>query len=58
MYSKKIIPILKQSIDDNQLKVMDFLSKATVQIIPISGDKSEQFKNINSVIELNEINNN
>ena len=58
MYSKKIIPVLKQSIDDNQLKVMDFLSKTTVQIIPVIGDQSEQFKNINSVIELNEINNN
>lgn len=58
IYSKKIMPILKHSIDENQLKMMDFISKTALQINSISDERSKQFQNINSVIELNELNNN
>ena len=52
------MPILKHSIDENQLKMMDFISKTALQINSISDERSKQFQNINSVIELNELNNN
>lgn len=57
IYSKKIIPVLKHSIDENQLKMMDFLDEIALQINSISGERSKQFQNINSVIELNQLKN-
>ena len=56
IYSKKIIPILKKAIDENELKMMRLLDKVNHQIIEVTGEKSKQFRNVNSVDELNELN--
>jgi len=56
IYTKKIIPILKNAIDDNDLKMMNLLSKIKHQLISVVNEKSKQFKNINSIAELNELN--
>jgi molybdopterin-guanine dinucleotide biosynthesis protein A len=56
IYSTKILPVLKKSIDENDLKMMRFISNVKHQLIPITDDKKQLFKNINSVTELNELN--
>lgn len=56
IYSKKIIPILKKAIDENDLKMMRLLEKVNHQIIEVAGERSKQFKNVNSLAELNELN--
>lgn len=56
IYSKKIIPILEKSIEENNLKLMHLLSKVQHQLIPVGSQKSKLFKNINSVAELHELN--
>ncbi len=56
IYSKEIIPILKNVIDDNDLKMMHLLSKVRHQILYIEGIKSDFLKNINSLAELKELN--
>jgi molybdopterin-guanine dinucleotide biosynthesis protein A len=56
IYSKKIIPIIKKAIEENDLKMMRLLDKVAHQIIEVADEKSQQFKNINSVTELNELN--
>ncbi|WP_310379201.1 molybdenum cofactor guanylyltransferase [Flavobacterium sp.] len=58
IYSKTILPVLKKAIDDNDLKMMHFLTKVKTQRIPIKNDKSQFFKNINTLAELNELNSN
>ena len=45
-------------INENELKMMQFLSKVKVQRIPIKNDKKQLFKNINSFDELTELNTN
>ncbi|MFL9829358.1 molybdenum cofactor guanylyltransferase [Flavobacterium sp. ST-87] len=56
MYSKRIIPILKKAIEENDLKMMHLLEKVNHQIIKVAGERSEQFKNVNSLAELKELN--
>lgn len=56
IYSKKIIPILKKAIEENDLKMMRLLEKVNHQIIEVAGKRSEQFRNVNSLTELNELN--
>ncbi|MEO8253359.1 MAG: molybdenum cofactor guanylyltransferase [Flavobacterium sp.] len=56
IYSKKIIPILKRSIDENDLKMMHLLDKLNHQIIEVEGERSKHFRNINSLAELKELN--
>jgi len=56
IYSKKIIPILEKSIEQNDLKLMHLLCKVKHQLIPVPNEKSILFKNINSVPELHELN--
>ena len=56
IYSKKIIPILKKAIEENDLKMMRLLEKVNHQIIEVAGKRSEQFRNVNSLAELNELN--
>jgi molybdopterin-guanine dinucleotide biosynthesis protein A len=56
IYSKKIIPILKRAIDENELKMMHLLDKVNHQIIEVAGERSKQFRNVNSLAELNELN--
>lgn len=58
IYSKKIIPILKKAIEENDLKMMRLLEKVNHQIIEVAGEKSKEFRNINSLAELNELNTN
>ncbi|MEL1241357.1 molybdenum cofactor guanylyltransferase [Flavobacterium flavipallidum] len=58
IYSKKMIPILKKAIDDNDLKMMRLLNKVNHQIIEVEEEKSKQFRNVNSLAELNELNTN
>jgi molybdopterin-guanine dinucleotide biosynthesis protein A len=58
IYSKKLIPVLEKAIEDNDLKMMHFISNVKHQLIPITDDKRHLFKNINSVAELNELNTN
>lgn len=58
IYSKNCLPILKQAIGENNLKMMHLLSKSNHQIIYVEENKSKLFKNINSITELNELNNN
>ncbi len=58
IYSKKIIPIVKKAIEENDLKMMRLLAKVNHQIIEVVGKQSEQFRNVNSVAELNELNTN
>jgi len=56
IYSKKLIPILKKAIDENDLKMMNLLSKVRHQKLYVEESKSNLFKNINSLTELNELN--
>lgn len=56
IYSKKIIPILKKAIEENDLKMMHLLEKVNHQIIEVAGERSKQFKNVNSLAELKELN--
>jgi molybdopterin-guanine dinucleotide biosynthesis protein A len=56
IYSKKCLPILKNALDANELKMMRFIQNVSRQLIPISEEKKPFFKNINSVAELNELN--
>ena len=58
VYSKKIIPILKKAIEENELKMMCLLDKVNHQIIEVAGERSKQFRNVNSLAELNELNTN
>jgi molybdopterin-guanine dinucleotide biosynthesis protein A len=56
IYSKKIVPVIKEAIDTNELKMMDFLSKVPHQIIKIEESENFPLTNINSVDELNDLN--
>lgn len=58
IYSKKLIPILKKAIEENDLKMMRLLEKVHHQIIEVAGERSRQFKNVNSLAELKELNTN
>lgn len=56
IYSKKVIPILKKAIESNELKMMHFISKVNHQLIWIEDQNKQQFQNINSLLELEELN--
>lgn len=56
IYSKKIVPLIKEAIDNNELKMMDFLSKVPHQIIKIEESENLPLTNINSADELNDLN--
>lgn len=58
IYSKSIVPILKEAIANSNLRMMDMIHNVDAQIIEVGVDKSNQFRNINSVAELNELNTN
>ncbi|MFM9826520.1 molybdenum cofactor guanylyltransferase [Flavobacterium sp.] len=55
MYSRNLISVLKEAIDLNSLKMMDFISKNKHQLIPIEEKNIKLFKNINSVADLKAI---
>lgn len=56
IYSKKILPLLKKSIDADELKMMSFISKINHQLIWIEEKNRHLFQNINSLLELEELN--
>lgn len=56
IYSKEILLVLKKAIDENELKMMQFLTKVKTQKIQIENNQRQLFKNINSVTELNKLN--
>jgi len=58
VYSKTILPILKDTIVNSNLRMMEMIKNVGAQIIEVGADKSNQFRNINSVAELNELNTN
>lgn len=56
IYSKRVVPILKKTIDNNELKMMRFISNVKHQLIWIEDENKQLFQNINSLIELDELN--
>ena len=56
IYSKKVLPILKKSIESNELKMMHFICSVNHQLIWIEDQNKQQFQNINSLLELEELN--
>lgn len=56
VYSKKLLPIIQQAIDNNELKMMYFISKVPHQIIKIEESENFPLTNINSADELNDLN--
>ncbi len=58
IYSRKIIPIIEQTLAENNLKMRCFLSTIKCQKLKINTPKSHFLKNINSQEELKELNTN
>jgi len=56
IYSKNIVPVIKEAIDSNELKMMDLLAKVPHQIINIEESENFPLTNINSADELNDLN--
>jgi len=56
IYSKEILPIVKEAIEANELKMMDLLAKTPHQIIKIEESENFPLTNINSTDELNDLN--
>ncbi|MDR7211120.1 molybdenum cofactor guanylyltransferase [Flavobacterium piscis] len=56
IYSKKLLPIIKDTIEADDLKMMNFLAKVPHQIIKIEESENFHLTNINSVDELNDLN--
>ncbi len=56
IYSKKIVPIIKNAIDSDELKMMDLLAKVPHQILNIEESENFHLTNINSADELNDLN--
>jgi molybdenum cofactor guanylyltransferase len=57
VYNRSILTIIKQSIEENDLKMMHLLEKVNHQIIKVGSDKTDQLKNINTISELKELSN-
>ncbi|AXB58569.1 molybdenum cofactor guanylyltransferase [Flavobacterium fluviale] len=56
IYSKNILSVIKESIDSDELKMMDLLAKLPHQIIKIEENENFPLTNINSIDELNDLN--
>ncbi|MBW1654160.1 MULTISPECIES: molybdenum cofactor guanylyltransferase [Flavobacterium] len=56
IYSKEIVPIIKEAIDSNELRMMDLLAKVPHQIINIEESENFHLTNINSADELDDLN--
>ena len=56
IYSKNILPVVKEAIEANELKMMDLLAKTPHQIIKIEESENFPLTNINSADELNDLN--
>jgi molybdopterin-guanine dinucleotide biosynthesis protein A len=55
MYSKKLISALKIAVEENELKMIDFILKNKHQLFPIEEENRSLFKNINSRVDLNSL---
>ena len=56
IYSKKVLPVIKSAIDNDQLKMMDLIAAIPHQILNIDESENFHLTNINSVDELNDLN--
>lgn len=56
IYSKKILPVIKSAIDNDDLKMMNLLANIPHQVINIDESENVHLTNINSVDELNDLN--
>lgn len=56
IYSKKMLPIIKEAIDSDQLKVTDLLAKIPHQVITIEESENFHLTNSSSADELNDFN--
>ena len=56
IYSKNMLPVLEKAIDENELKMMQLISNANHQLIWIEDENKYLFQNINSLVELDELN--
>jgi molybdopterin-guanine dinucleotide biosynthesis protein A len=56
IYSKKVLPVIKSAIDNDDLKMMNLIAKIPHQIIKIEESENFHLTNINSVDELNDLN--
>ena len=56
IYSKKVLPVVKSAIDNNELKMMDLVASVPHQIIKIDESENFHLTNINSADELNDLN--
>ncbi|WP_431242355.1 molybdenum cofactor guanylyltransferase [Flavobacterium sp. P21] len=56
IYSKKILPVIKGAIDNDDLKMMNLFANIPHQIINIKESENFPLTNINSVDELNDLN--
>jgi molybdopterin-guanine dinucleotide biosynthesis protein A len=56
IYSKNMLPVLEKAIDENELKMMQFISNANHQLIWIEDENKYLFQNINSLVELDALN--
>jgi len=56
IYSKKLLPLIKETIDTDDLKMMNFITKVPHQIIKIEESENFHLTNINSADELNDLN--
>ncbi|PWB28238.1 molybdenum cofactor guanylyltransferase [Flavobacterium sp. HTF] len=56
IYSKNIVPVIKEAIESDELKMMDLLARLPHQIIHIEESENVHLTNINSADELNDLN--
>lgn len=56
IYSKKVLPVIKSAIDNNDLKMMNLIANVPHQIIKIEESENFHLTNINSADELNDLN--
>lgn len=56
IYSKKMLPVIKEAIEADELKMMDLIAKIPHQIIHIDESENFHLSNINSADELNDLN--
>ncbi len=55
IYSRNLVTDIKNAIDNNQLKMMNFIANNNYQLISIKEENIKLFKNINSVADLKEL---
>ncbi|MDA6069901.1 molybdenum cofactor guanylyltransferase [Flavobacterium sp. AC] len=56
IYSKKVIPVIKSAIDNDDLKMTNLIANVPHQVITIEESENFHLTNINSADELNDLN--